>query len=257
MEMTNVRKSIALEAIYKSGQYLLSVFGSDVSFYEKSAGDMVSEADKTSERILIDCIKSRCPEDGILSEECGKIEGASGYIWILDPLDGTHNFLNKLPHFGVLAALYKEGSAVSGFCYFPALDMYFFTEKNFGSFLNGKRISVCGAKDLKNEMFFSDGVLRKKPKEILGDIENFCSRGCRLRVCGSAPFAFLMVACGNAAVATNRLCKPWDVAAPALIVEEAGGMVSDENGKPWNLEAKNLIATNKILHKQSLDAMFK
>ena len=101
-------------------------------------------------------------------------------------------------------------------------------------------------------MFCSDGILRKKPKEILKDIERFCGVGCRLRVYGSSPYSFTRVAMGQAVVATNRLGKSWDIAAPTLLVEEAGGKVTDEKGNPWRLDSECLIAANGLLHEKSL-----
>ena len=105
-------------------------------------------------------------------------------------------------------------------------------------------------------MFCSDGILRKKPKEILGDIERFCGAGCRLRVYGSSPYAFTRVALGQALIATNRLGKPWDIAATALLAEEAGGKVTDEKGDPWSIDSENLLATNGLAHNKAL-ALFK
>lgn len=247
------RKKIACEAALKAGAVLLKMRGKLIVSEEKTFLDFVSEADKAAEKIIISAIKLYFPEDGILSEESGLLGKEARHRWIIDPLDGTHNFLNGFKEFGVFIALEDKGRVIFSVCYFPALEELFTAEKEKGSFLNGKKIEVSKNSDLRGKMFCSDGILRKKPKEIFGDIEKFCCRAnCRLRIYGSSPYSFTRVALGQALIATNRYGKPWDIAAPALIVEEAGGQVTDEKGNPWSVDSKNILATNGLVHKQSL-----
>ncbi len=246
------RREVAVLAARLAGEYLKNSFGGQILVEEKVLLDLVSEADREADDIISCTIKKFFPEDGILSEESEFSESKTGYHWIIDPLDGTHNFLNGFKEWGTLLALNKEGEIVLGACYFPLLQEFFFAEKGKGAYCNKKKLYVSEARNLRGEFFCSDGVLRHKPKEILKDIEKFCGAGCRLRVYGSSPFSFLRVALGQAVVATNKLGKPWDIAAPALIVEEAGGKVTDEKGEPWQPDSLNLIATNGILHEQAL-----
>lgn len=254
--MVEERKAVGIAAVEKAGKYLSETFSKTdkaEAVQEKSKLDLVSQADVGSELILISDIQKYFPNDGILSEELeGEVGSTTGYHWILDPLDGTHNFLKGFKEFGVLLALEKAGEIILGIYYLPLLQELFVAEKRKGTFLNDIKISVSPAKEFSGEMFCSDGIFRHKPKEILRDIERFCGAGCRLRVYGSSPFAFTRVALGQAAVATNRLGKPWDIAAPALIVEEAGGKATDEKGNPWQIDSENLIATNGLLHEKSL-----
>lgn len=254
------RREVAVLAAELASEYLKNRFGEWVLIEEKAPLDLVSDADKMAEKIIFGIINGFFPEDGVLSEESGMISSnKTGYCWIVDPLNGTHNFLNGFKEWGTLLALTKEGEVVLGVCYFPLLQEFFFAEKGRGAYCNKNKLRVSEARNLRGEFFLSDGILRCKPREILRDIEKFCGAGCRLRVYGSNPFSFLRVAMGQAVVATNRLCKPWDIAAPALFVEEAGGKVTDENGNPWHLDSENLIlnsenliATNGILHEQAL-----
>lgn len=246
------RKSLAYSAAFKAGAYLLQTLGKVVEIKEKSHLDLFSEADKEAEKIIVSEIRLHFPKDGILSEESPEVEAKTKYRWIIDPLDGTHNFLVGLKEFGTLLALEEKGKIVFGICYFPMLREMFVAEKGKGAFCNRRRLKVSSIKELRGQMFCSDGIVRKKPKEILRDIEGFCAAGCRLRVYGSAPFAFTRVALGQAVVATNRLGVPWDIAAPALLVEESGGKVTDEKDSPWRIDSENLIATNDILHNQAL-----
>lgn len=248
------RKKVAMAAAYRVGQYLLRTFraGSNVCFSEKSPLDLVSEADKVAEKMLIENIQTNFPADGILAEESGFIKSLSGYSWVIDPLDGTHNFLKGFTQFSTAVALQKDGEVILGICYFPVTGEFFLAEKGGGAFLSGFPIHVSPAANFKGEMFYSDSAVRHKPEEILRDIERFCQAGCRLRVCGSSSFAFTRVAMGQASVTTNRSVKPWDVAASALLVEEAGGTVTDDCGNPWRIDSPNLLATNGILHRQAL-----
>lgn len=251
--MRNERRRIALEIVFEAGDNLLNHFGKKISFKEKGSPlNLVSDADISSENILIRAIKKNFPEDGILSEEAGRIDASNGYRWILDPLDGTHSFLAGFPQFGVSIAVEKDGMVIFGVCFFPALREFLIAEKGCGSFLNNKKITVSPAKNLTGGMFLSDSIMRNKPEEIMRDITRFCGAGCRLRVFGSSLFAFTRVAAGQAIAASNRLGHPWDIAAAALMVEEAGGRVTDERGEPWSVDSKNLLSTNGFVHETAL-----
>ena len=246
------REKIACEAALEAGAVLLETRGKSIVSEEKTFLDFVSEADKAAEKIIVSKIRSLFPEDDILSEESVFGRKEVRHRWIIDPLDGTHNFLNGFKEFGTLIALEDEGQVIFAVCYFPALGEFFTAEKGKGAYCNGKRIKVSGADSLKGQMFCSDGIMRAKPKEILGDIERFCAAGCRLRIYGSSPYAFTLAAAGKALAATNRFGKPWDIAAPALIIEEAGGRLTDAKGNRWRVDSENLIATNSLIHEQAL-----
>ena len=220
---------------------------------EKSNLDFVSDKDIEIEKIIMTKINSHFPEDGILSEESPESKGRTKYRWIIDPLDGTHNFLAGFKEFGTTLALEEDGIVIWGAFYLPMLEEFFVAERGIGAFCNGQKIRVSRTTSFVGGMFCSDGVVRRKPREILKDIEKFCAAGCRVRIYGSSPYAMARIALGQAIVATNRVGKPWDIAASALIVQEAGGVVTDENGGPWRVDSENLIATNGILHQQALE----
>ena len=248
------RRLLAYSAAFKAGSYLGRSLkrGIKAAAQEKFDLDLVSEADKKAEKIIVSEIRLHFPKDGILSEESKETESKTRYRWIIDPLDGTHNFLAGFKEFGTLLALEEEGKVILVICHFPLLREYFIAVKGRGAYCNGKKLKVSQVEEFRGQMFCSDGILRKKPKEILGDIERFCGAGCRLRVYGSSPYAFTRVALGQALIATNRLGKPWDIAAAALLVEEAGGKVTDEKGNPWSIDSENLLATNGLVHYQAL-----
>lgn len=255
------RESLAYSIVMKAGWKLLQMFeerdSKPISVQEKSYLDYISDADEKVNEMIVSEINMHFPQDDILSEELieREIERKTNYSWIIDPLDGTHNYLNGSKEWGVLLAIERKKEVIWGMCYFPVLQEIFVAEKGNGAFCNGEKIKVFDVAELHGQMFYSDGTIRRKPREILRDIERFCrvDIGCRLRVPGSSPYGFTRVALGQAVIATNRLGKPWDIAAPALLVEEAGGKITDEKGNPWQIDSENLLATNGLVHEQALE----
>ncbi len=246
------RKVVALRAVKDAGAFLQKHFRSKHQGTKKADGTMVSEADKGSEKRIMQALRKAFPNDAILSEERGEIQGDSGYRWILDPLDGTHNFLSGIPLFGILLALEHKGKVILSICAFPVLDEFFVAEKGKGATLNGKKIHVSSAKTLDGGMFLGDGNSTLPLQTIVDDIKPFHDAGARFRLLGSGPFGLTRVALGTVPAAFVRFGKLWDLAAPCLLVEEAGGKVTDGTGKPWKLEPRPLLATNGSLHKEAL-----
>lgn len=246
------RRDAALKAAKQAGKFLKQSFTKIDHWDTKPDGSFVSVADRDAEKIIVTMLRKYFPNDGILSEESPEIKGSGGFRWIIDPLDGTHNFLAGIPVFGIFIALEKEDRVTLGICYFPMFKEFLVAELGKGAFKNGKRISVSDAVKLDGQCFFSDGNLRRIPKPILKDLGRLSAAGLRPRVFGSSPFGMTRVALGQAIVATCRLTKPWDIAAPSLIVEEAGGRVTDCLDRPWSLSSDMLVATNGNVHKEVL-----
>ena len=244
------RHELAIEITKKAAAYLKQMFGQIVSGQEKSYLDLVSEADKAAESIMTALIQKYFPSDKILSEESKEKKGKSPFGWILDSLEATHNYLAGLDPWGCSAAVEEKGVVVFGACAFP--NKFFYGEKGGGAFCNSKRIHVSVTKQLRGQMFFCDSAYRFAPEMILRDIRRFCGTGCRLRSTGSFQFNMTRLALGLAGVVTNRSPKPWDVAATSLIVEEAGGIITDEKGNSWQLNSANLLATNGLVHREAL-----
>jgi myo-inositol-1(or 4)-monophosphatase len=242
------RKIVALKALTAASAFLRKKFRTVEHAEEKADGTLVSEADHGSEKIILRELRKSFPDDAILSEESGETRGSSGYRWILDPLDGTHNFLASIPIFGILLALENRGTIIASFCAFPMFDEVFTAEKGKGAFLNGERIHVSSATELKGSVFLADGNSSQECEETLSDIRSLHARGSRFRMLGEGPFGMTRVALGSALIATMRLGKVWDIAAPALLVEEAGGKVTNLRGERWSLEPQPVLATNGLVH---------
>jgi fructose-1,6-bisphosphatase/inositol monophosphatase family enzyme len=250
------RFDVALRAVRRAEAVLLSRFRSSQQSEQKSDGTLVSAVDRDAERAAILVIRRAFPQDRILSEESGELGGQSAYRWILDPLDGTHNFLAGLPLFGCLLALEHRGEVIASVCAFPALGERYTALRGKGAMRNGVPIRVATTRTLRGGLYCSDGRLSSVAgPAIASAIERFSSAGCRMRMFGSSPYAFAQVAAGSALIAMNHVGTPWDLAAPALLVEEAGGRVTTTAGRQWNVRSRAVIATNGIVHGASLNVL--
>lgn len=246
------RFQVAITIVEQASGLLLQNFSRITKGGRKNDGSMVSKADREAEALLVKGIRKAFPHDGILSEESPSRPSRTGFQWIIDPLDGTHNFLAGLPVFGTLLALSHKEKILFSICAFPLLGETCIARRGQGAFLNGKAIQVSRLKTLKGGFALLDGNYRKAPKKVFQDMRVFAKAGCRLRLFGSSPFSLTRVAKGQGICALNRAGTPWDIAAPALLVEEAGGKVSEPSGKPWSIHSKEIIATNGVVHKRAL-----
>ena len=246
------RKIIALQALRAASNFLRKQFRIAQGTSRKDDGTLVSAADHGSEERIIRVLRTHFPDDAILSEERGALPGRSAYRWILDPLDGTHNFLSHIPLFGILLALEKKGKVILSFCVFPMLNEIFVAEKGKGAFMNNRRIRVSRTSALHDSVFLGDGNSALEFATIMQDVQPFHAEGCRFRFLGEGPFGMTRVALGGVLSALVRPGKIWDIAAPALLVEEAGGKVTDLHGRKWNLTPRPLLATNGRVHQKIL-----
>ncbi len=247
------RKRLAFKAVHSAGDYLRKMFGKKVRAKIKLDSSWVSEVDDTSENLMKKLIQIEFPEDGLLFEESPEKKAENQYRWITDPLDGTHNFLIGLYDFGCGLALEEEGNIVLGICYFPKYNQLFWAEKGKGAFCNRKPIKVSSAKELKGGVFFPDSNFRIVTQRSLEDINALVKAGCSIRIIGCSHRSLVYIASGKALIAISRSGKPWDLSPGALILKEAGGMSTDENGEIWKPGSQELIATNGFVHFKVLD----
>ncbi len=242
------RKTAALRALKAASAFLKTEFRVGHAGTKKADGTLVSAADDGSEERILRVLKRSFPEDAILSEECGSIEGNSGYRWILDPLDGTHNFLAGIPIFGILLAVEQKGIITMSIASFPMFDEVFFAEKGKGAFLNGKRIHVSRDSSLRGKMLLGDSNKDIELEAVMRDLAQASKNDYRFRFLGEGPFGLTRVALGTVPAAIVRSGKLWDLAGPALLVTEAGGRVTDLQGNAWDRKARPLLATNGLVH---------
>ncbi len=244
------RMRIVRETIRSAGSFLLERFGREIAggVEEKRANDFVTEVDRESERIITESLRGAFPETGVYAEE-GGVTGSVERFWIVDPLDGTTNFIHRYPVFAISIALYEEGRTTLGAVLDPTRDELFEAVRSGGAFCNGERIGVSGVERLSESLLgtgFPFSVPQHIDKYLAVFKELFLE--CRgMRRAGSAALDLCHVASGRLDGFWELYLKPWDMAAGALIVEEAGGAVSDFFGGAGYLSAGHIVAASPSL----------
>jgi len=246
-----------LEIAKKVGQIQLNGLPERRTIHYKSEIDLVTEVDKECEEILVNFIKTKFPDHDIITEETKfKLKG-SPYCWLIDPLDGTTNYAHGYPVFCVSLALQYEGEVVLGVVYDPTRDELFWAQEGEGAYLNGKKIRVSDVKKL-SESLLATGFpydLKRDPANNLDHFVNMIFEAQAIRRDGSAALNLCYVASGRFDGFWELKLKPWDVAAGALIVKEAGGMVSDFEGNPFDPFHLEVVASNGHIHEQMLSVL--
>lgn len=251
-------KQVITGAAKKSGKFLLEEYERlDRNSIElKSHSQILTQADLGSEKIIIQEIRTYFPEHAILSEEGGgtNLEEAikAEYLWVIDPIDGTTNFSFHNPLWSISIGLIHNGEIVMGLVYAPKLKEMFFAAKGEGATLNGKPICVSNIMNDRAIHTFCHGGEKKDIARAMDYAKRQKIEGIDCRQLGSAAIELGYVACGRVESITIPGTKPWDVAAGALIVREAGGIVTDFEGNNFMLKSCNIVASNGIVHKEIL-----
>ena len=246
--------NIMTKAAYKAGNILIKDFREveNLQVSKKGIGDFVTSADLSSEKAIIKILQKGYPEIEIMSEETSSKTNLNEHekIWIIDPLDGTLNFLHGLPHFAISMALMVNEEIISGIIYDPIKDELFWAEKGIGAFLNGKRIRVSARSQLKDSLV-STGIpwkgMESSHKNYLKILENIMKSSSGIRRYGAAALDLAYVAAGRYDAFWEFNLKTWDIAAGALIVKEAGGYVGNINKNENYLYTGNIYACNNNL----------
>lgn len=222
----------------------------------KSKIDFVTNVDRNSEKLITSMIRKRFPDHGILAEEGTKAEGDS--VWIIDPLDGTTNFAHGYPFFCVSIALVVDGRQSLGVVYDPTHDEMFHAVAGRGAYLNGRRIRVSKAAELKDSLivtgfYYDRGKIMRRTLDKMGDFLTKNVHG--IRRDGSAALDMCYVACGRIDGYWEYVLSPWDFAAASLIAKEAGAKVTKPDGNQIKMERDGILAANAALHKKMLDVI--
>jgi len=245
--------NVMVAAAQKAAQRLVRDIGEieNLQISRKGPADFVSTADTTAEKTLIAELKKARPKFGFLTEEGTEIIGQdTSQRWIIDPLDGTTNFLHGIPHFAISIALERNKEIVAGVIYEPVHNEMFWAEKGSGAFLNGRRLRVSGRNDMADAIFATGIPFLGKPDHdlFLKQAEAVMAVSAGIRRFGAASLDLAYVAAGRFDGFWEAGLKPWDIAAGVIIVQEAGGMVTGLTGKKDMLETGNIIAANDQLH---------
>ena len=248
----------AIEAVLRAGETQLASFGTDLRIDKKGAIDLVTEIDLKIERDFRIMIGERFPDHLVLGEEfasLGDREAAPAFCWVFDPVDGTTNYAHGLPIFCSSLALEIDGELAVGAVYDPTRRELFTAERGRGAWLNGRPLTVSTADTLLDSLLvtgFHYGIQRD-PEELVSLFREFIARARAVRRLGSAALDLCYVAAGRFDGYWESKIQPWDVAAGALIVLEAGGRVSTTAGAQFRSRAGSVLATNGTIHDQMLE----
>ncbi|MCK4539194.1 MAG: inositol monophosphatase [Candidatus Krumholzibacteria bacterium] len=250
------RIEVAREAILSAGSLIRETFGREISgqVEEKDRNDFVTQSDRLSEKMISETLLRAFPEIGILGEENAERMDDDEY-WIIDPLDGTTNFIHGYPSIGLSVALVRESEVVLGLVFDPLREELFEASRGCGAFCNKRKIHVSGAGSLQ-ESLLGTGFPFKAQQHLESYIESFKElfSSCRgVRRAGAAVLDLSHVAAGRLDGFWELHLKPWDMAAGALLVREAGGLVTDLFGGSSFLSAGNIVAGNRSIHGKMLE----
>jgi myo-inositol-1(or 4)-monophosphatase len=250
--------STALEAARGAGRLLRGELGGARRIsHKRSIIDLVTEMDQRSERFIVERLLGTFPDHGVLAEESGEIRGRSEYRWVIDPLDGTTNYAHGLPIFAVSVALECAGAVELGVAYDPARDECFVAERGHGATLDSEPIRVSSVPSLDGSLLVTGFPydIRTTTETNLPEYAALSVRAQAVRRLGSAVLDLCYVACGRLDGFWELTLGPWDMAAGGLIVQEAGGLVTNVRGGPWRLEGPGILASNGLVHDAILSGL--
>jgi myo-inositol-1(or 4)-monophosphatase len=249
--------NIAIEAARLAGQALRDRYNKPHQVTFKGVIDMVTEMDRLSESLVTGMLRNAYPDYGILGEEGSKSTEPYTSRWIIDPLDGTTNYKNNYPLFGVSIGLEKQGEIVVGVVYNPVLDEMFSAEKGKGALLNGSPIHVTDTPELGKSLVATGFPYDAwtSPANNCAELERFVKSVISLRSDGSAALDLCHIACGRLDGYWELDLEPWDMAAGALIVQEAGGRVTQVNGEPFSHLKRSILANNGLIHQAMVEKL--
>jgi myo-inositol-1(or 4)-monophosphatase len=247
----------ALEAADEAGKLLMGFLGRLENVEYKGSVNLVTEADRASERLLVDLLGRLLPEASILAEEGSGVERASELRWVVDPLDGTTNFAHGYPIFCISIALEQAGESAIGVVHDPTRNDFFAAVKGEGARLNGEPIAVSKARSLQDALLVTGFPydVRTNPRNNVPQFNRFLGEARAVRRDGSAALNLAYLAAGRFDGFWEEGLSPWDVAAGALLVEEAGGRTSGYRGEPNDIHAGQIVATNDHVHDAMLEVL--
>ena len=254
MRINSPQFNLMYKACMKASKVLIRDFGEieKLQVLEKGPGDFVTASDKRVEKIIMKELEKS--EYSILSEETGVVEGKDkDKRWIIDPIDGTFNFLNGLPHFAISVAYEEKSEIISGIIFDPIKNEMFFAEKGKGAYLNNSRIRVSNKSDFKNACLVTGGpkFTSKKRKFIFEEYQKVSTEiHGYIRKSGSAALDLAYVAAGRFDGYWQREINYWDIAAGLILIRESGGFVNNLNDDTFIQKKIDIIATNSKIHEE-------
>jgi myo-inositol-1(or 4)-monophosphatase len=242
---TGIDAARAAGALLRGKSFVVS------SIREKDDRSFATDLDMQAEAAIRSIIQSRFPSHGILGEEGGQSGAGAEYTWIIDPLDGTHNYIRKIPLYGVSIGIMRGHEFVAGVLYIPENDRMYSAEAGGGAFCNGKRINVAQEPSIERCTLAYDSCIRADPERKLRALDACARNVFNVRMFGSSVINLSGIAEGSIDIVVEFDDEPWDFAAGVCIVREAGGKVSDLTGAPLVYGVRGYVASNSAVHEQA------
>ena len=262
MRLDSPQINLITKACMKASRSLIRDFGEieNLQVSSKAPGDFVTSADKRTEKIIIEELLKAHPNYGIISEESGFINKSNkNNRWIIDPIDGTMNFLNGIPQFAISVAYEEENEVKCGIIFNPVTNEMFSAEKGSGAYLNNSRMRVSNKKKLSEALLVTGGPKQasKIKKKIFSEYINISTQVSNVRKFGSAALDMAYVACGRFDGYWQREINYWDIAAGTIILKEAGGFVDFFEPDDKAPLKRNILASNSNIHNELRDLIIK
>ncbi len=247
-----IRYTPEIEPIAReAGALLMTYFQQRIGYEYKGDVDLVTEANRASEKFITNRLRARWPEFGVLGEEGTRSDLDAEYRWLVDPLDGTTNFAHGFPVFCISIALVRGEELLAGFLYDPTRDEFFSAERNAGAKLNGQTMRVSKTSSLAESLLGTGFPSHKRHRNPnIHFYHQLTLRSHGLRRAGSAALDLTCVAAGRYDGFWEFNLNPWDTAAGVLLVQEAGGTVTRFDGSPFRLSSEEVLASNGIIHRE-------
>jgi len=238
---------VALQAAKEAEKVIMKYYSDEIRSKLKEDQSPVTLADIEAEKIITKIIKENFPDHGFIGEELGNEKTDSDFRWVIDPIDGTKNYIRKIPLFATQIALIKNDEVILGVSNAPALKELMYAEKGNGTFLNGKRVVVSTIANLSDSYFCFGGLNYFEKHNYIDALLSLVKSSRRHRGIGDF-WCYHLLAQGKIEVMIEPETKIWDIAAIKVIVEEAGGKVTDISGGEVTVDSTSIIATNKLIH---------
>ena len=239
---------IALEATRAAGAIIREGWNSDREITFKGRADIVTDIDVKAENAVLEILTGAFPDFGVLAEESSPVAGSSPYRWVVDPLDGTRNYAQSIPHFCTIVALAEDDEVIAGVVYDPVREETFTAAKGQGAFLNGAAISVSETTELSRSLLSFDlGYVDEKAGLAIDLLRALWPGMYSVRLMGSAGLGVAYAASGRVDLFFHHSLSPWDIAAGLILAKEAGGRVVDRQGNDAGLFTPSVICSSPIL----------
>jgi len=240
--------NVAIDSARIAGDFLIDNFGKISQIEKKGDRNFATNLDREAEVMIIEKIKDKFPEHGIVAEESGKQNLTSDYTWIIDPLDGTHNFMRNIDIFGVSIGIVYKNEFVCGVIYMPKDKHMYVGQKGNGAYRNDKKISVSSNSNLKDCSISFDSSIRYSPDNMLRTLGALAKEVFNVRMFGSSARVLSYIADGTLDFAVEFHDRPWDFAGGVSIIEEAGGKLTTLGGDKLKADTIGYIASNNVTH---------